>query len=258
LWRRSLGLSGGLVYVVDKLATEPDQSLNTYWSGTLRSFVFVLMESILGASPHPALPQPLTRASGAVDWLTATAVRAGVGTAFLLYVALAVQGHCCAQRRASSCGVTSIELTPVVAGPDGGNELRDGLIDDVNEFERTDSAKSSVRPKGARRCGLVSSVRRMSDEEKLSAALLAIYSTIAAFQLTLFALALWQWKMHGGLQHAGSGIDSPPCGDPLVGNYAPCALPFPSCASLAPSLLPLIFSYKSEKSLCGAGTTCWR
>lgn len=61
----SLGLSGGLVYLVNGLATEPDQSLNVYWSGTLRSFVFVLIESILGASLHPALPQPLTHATGA-------------------------------------------------------------------------------------------------------------------------------------------------------------------------------------------------
>eukprot|EP01043_Picozoa_sp_COSAG02_P010618 COSAG02_NODE_377_length_23536_cov_12.651065_10_plen_137_part_00 len=45
----SLGLAGGLVYVADKLATEPDQGLNIYWSGTLHLFIYVLMASILGA-----------------------------------------------------------------------------------------------------------------------------------------------------------------------------------------------------------------
>lgn len=45
----SLGLAVGLVYVAENLATEPDQRLNIYWSGTLRLFIYVLMASILGA-----------------------------------------------------------------------------------------------------------------------------------------------------------------------------------------------------------------
>ena len=211
--------------------------------------------------------------------------------AFLLYTALAVQGHCCSQRRASSgasrsstkplrrccqprytskgpnalaerrvscglhagaatagpCGV-SIELTSSSSGADaeaegrggdnsggGGGELRQSLIDEEDDWGRTDSAGSrSGGGGGGGRCGccsrrnLVAKVTRMSDEEKVGTSLLLIYCSVTVFQLLMFLLALWQWAANDGLRHSSGGSDSPPCGDPLVGNYAPCALPFPS------------------------------
>ncbi len=115
-----------------------------------------------------------------------------------------------------------------MATAEGGDELEDSLI--AYDNERTDSDQAALRPRRGKRsrCSLLSSINQLSDEEKLSAALLLIYSTVAAFQLVGFLVALWQWQMHDGLRHAIDAIDSPPCGDPLVGNYAPCALPFPS------------------------------
>lgn len=66
----SLGLAGSLVNIADKLATEPDQRLNIYWSGTLHVFIYVLMASILGA--FPSIPCSSSRS---VAGLTATRVR---------------------------------------------------------------------------------------------------------------------------------------------------------------------------------------
>eukprot|EP01043_Picozoa_sp_COSAG02_P010619 COSAG02_NODE_377_length_23536_cov_12.651065_11_plen_348_part_00 len=153
-----------------------------------------------------------------------------VRAALLLYTTLAVQGHCCAQHGTSTCTTHSIELD-AVATADGSNALQEGLIDDDDDgFERMDSAQTARRPRGGKRsrCDPMAGISRLNDEEKLSATLLLIYSTVAAFQLIVFFVALWQWQMNDGLRHAVGGIDSPPCGDPLVGNYAPCALPFPS------------------------------
>jgi hypothetical protein len=54
----SFGLSIGLFKVADALTTEPDGTLNIYWSGTLHTFIAVLVLTCLGAlQPRAATPR---------------------------------------------------------------------------------------------------------------------------------------------------------------------------------------------------------
>lgn len=153
-------------------------------------------------------------------------------SASLLYTALAVQGHCCTKHNIysfDSCVHHTTELNP---GSASERNLQQSLIDEVEEdFGLADAASGIARPKDV---SIKCICPKRSGKCMLSAAFLLIYSAVTFFQLLVFLVGLWQWQMKTGLRHTNGGDDSPPCGDPLVGNYAPCALPFPSDYLLEP------------------------
>eukprot|EP01045_Picozoa_sp_COSAG04_P021933 COSAG04_NODE_2409_length_4189_cov_1.590465_6_plen_363_part_01 len=126
----------------------------------------------------------------------------------LAYVTLGVQGHCCPAASGRSCAAVSIELSA---------PLTDGDSGELSEREDRPPPKD----RGCRGC--VAALRRLSDEEKVVCAVLLLWAAVLVTYILLCIIGLARWASSSPKLH-----DGPTCGDPLVGRYAPCALPFPS------------------------------
>ena len=126
----------------------------------------------------------------------------------LAYVTLGVQGHCCPAASGRSCAAVSIELSA---------PLTDGDSGELSEHEDRPPPKD----RGCRGC--VAALRRLSDEEKVVCAVLLLWAAVLVTYILLCIIGLARWASSSPKLH-----DGPTCGDPLVGRYAPCALPFPS------------------------------